>query len=118
MDCIALLVDIQILIHSGILSYLIQKQMNEKNEVILFNPFYETDGSIRQNFSIGHIHKDEFQYKSDILLIIADSLNQYFGKVPITEFRERLVKYDIEKRKDGISILSNLGSFLKCCIKN
>jgi hypothetical protein len=89
----------------------IKRQLDEKNEIILFNPFYETVGMVRQNLSMGHIHVDEYEYKSDISLIIADSLNQYFGKVPMMKFKERLVKYAIEKRKDGISILSDMGSY-------
>jgi hypothetical protein len=92
-------------------TYYIKRQLDEKNEIILFNPFYETVGMVRQNLSMGHIHVDEYEYKSDISLIIADSLNQYFGKVPMVKFKERLVKYAIEKRKDGISILSDMGSY-------
>jgi hypothetical protein len=92
-------------------TYYIKRQLDEKNEIILFNPFYETVGMVRQNLSMGHIHVDEYEYKSDISLIIADSLNQYFGKVPMMKFKERLVKYAIEKRKDGISILSDMGSY-------
>ncbi|HKR73944.1 MAG TPA: hypothetical protein VJR94_07515 [Candidatus Nitrosocosmicus sp.] len=92
-------------------TYYIKRQLDEKNEIILFNPFYETVGMVRQNLSMGHVHVDEYEYKSDISLIIADSLNQYFGKVPMVKFKERLVKYAIEKRKDGISILSDMGSY-------
>ncbi len=82
-----------------------------KNEIILFNPFYETVGSVRQNLSMGHIQLDEFHHEGDISLIIADSLNQYFGKVPMVEFKDKLLKFAVDKRKDGVSILSDMGSY-------
>lgn len=89
----------------------IKRQTDFRNEIILFNPFYETVGAVRQNLSLGYIHVDDFQYESDISLIIADSLNQYFGKVSISEFRERLVKYAAKKNKQDVSILSDMGSY-------
>ena len=89
----------------------IQKQIDIKNEIILFNPFNETVGSVRQNLAKDHIRPDEFQHKSDISLIIADSLDQYFGKVPMVEVKNKLVKFAVEKRKDGVSILSDMGSY-------
>jgi hypothetical protein len=89
----------------------IQKQIDIKNEIILFNPFYETVGSVRQNLAKGNIQLDEFQNKSDISLIIADSLDQYFGKVSMVEFKNKLVEFATEKRKDGVSILSDMGSY-------
>ena len=89
----------------------IKLHVNNKNEIIVFNPFYETVGTVRQNLSMGHIHVNEFEYKSNISLIIADSLNQYFGKVTMSEFKDRLVKFAIENSKDGVSILSDMGSY-------
>ena len=37
----------------------VQKQIEIKNE-ILFNPFYETVGTVSRNLSLGHIYLDEF----------------------------------------------------------
>ena len=92
-------------------TYYIGKQIKTKDEIILFNPFYETTGLVRQNLLMGHIQLDEFQYESDISLIITDSLKQYFGKVSMAEFKDRLVKFAVEKRKDGVSIMSYMGSY-------
>ena len=89
----------------------IQRQIDERNEIILFNPFYETVGTVRQNLSRGYIDLVKFQHTSDISLIIADSLNQYFGKVPIAKFRKMLVMFAIKKKKQGVSILSDMGSY-------
>lgn len=58
-----------------------------------------------------NIPLDEFQYKNDTSLIIADSLNQYFGKVSMMEFKDKSVKFAVEKRKDGVSILADMGSY-------
>jgi hypothetical protein len=92
-------------------TYYIQRQINIKSEIILFNPFYETVGNVRQNLSLGYIHVHEIEYQNHISLIIADSLNQYFGKVPMSKFKDGLVKFAVEKGKDGVSILSDMGSF-------
>jgi hypothetical protein len=92
-------------------AYYIQRQINLKNEIILFNPFYETVGTVRQKLSLGHMHVDEFKSKSDISLIIADSLHQYFGKVSMIKFKEKLVKYAKKKKKNGVSILSDMGPY-------
>jgi hypothetical protein len=89
----------------------IKIHINNKNEIILFNPFYETVGSVRQNLSMGHIYMDEYEHKSEFSLIIADSLHQYLGRVPMAQFKDRLVNFAIGKSKDGVSILSDMGSY-------
>lgn len=69
-------------------------------------------GSVRQNLSLGHIGVDEFHpYKSNISLIISDSLHQHFGKVPLMEFKETLVKYSLHRGKNGVSVITDLGSY-------
>jgi len=89
----------------------IRRQINLKNEIIMFNPFYETVGTARQNLSMGYIQMGKSRLQGDILLIISDSLNQNVEKVPISEFTGRLLKLAIEKRKKGVSILSDMGSY-------
>lgn len=89
----------------------IQRQIGIKNEITLFYPFYETVGSVRQNLLMGNIPLDVFQHKNDTSLTIADSLNQYFGKMSMLEFKDKLVKFAVEKRKDGVSILADMGSY-------
>jgi hypothetical protein len=56
-------------------------------------------GTVRQNLSIGYIDLKEFHYKSDISLIIADSLNQFFEKVPMTNFKKILVKFALTRKR-------------------
>jgi hypothetical protein len=60
---------------------------------------------------MGHNEVDVFLYESDLSLIINDSLNQYFGKESEIDIKERLLKYAIEKRKGGVSILSDMGCY-------
>jgi hypothetical protein len=92
-------------------THYIKRQIDLRNEITLFNPFYETVGAVRQNLSLGHIDVDELLLRNNNSLIIADSLNQYFGKVPMVEFKDRLVKFAVEKSKDGVSIVSDMGSY-------
>lgn len=61
-------------------------------------------GTVGQNPSMGQIHVDELQYESDISLIIANSLNQYFGKVSMIHIKDKLVKYAMKKGKNSFAI--------------
>lgn len=92
-------------------TYYLQRQVNLKNEIILFNPFYETVRNAKQNLSLGHIDVNNYRYNRNISLIIADSMDQYFGKVPMIEFSKSLVKVAAKKRKDGVSIVSDMGPY-------
>lgn len=92
-------------------TYYLQRQINLKNELVLFDPFYETVRNVKQNLSLGHINVNNYRYDCDISLIIADSLDQYFGKVPVIEFSKRLVEVASKKRKNGVSIVSDMGPY-------
>ena len=47
---------------------------------------------------MNHIQLDESQKEGDIATIITDSF-QYFGKMSIVNFKKRLTKIAIDKRK-------------------
>ena len=51
------------------------------------------------------------KYEDNISLIISDSLHQHFGKVPMVEFKERLVNYSRHRGKSGVSVISDMGSY-------
>ena len=53
----------------------IQKQIEENNEMILINPFYETTDSVRQILSKKGV--DVFKYEKEKVLVIIDSLKVY-----------------------------------------
>lgn len=62
-------------------SYYIQIQIEEKNEMVLINPFYETTDSVRATLSSGHKAIDVKRYEEkEKKLVISDSLKKYLGQ--------------------------------------
>lgn len=60
-------------------TYYINRQLDEKNEYILFAPFYETADTVRQIFSNGYLGIDIDRYEKHIKsLDIVDSVKKYF----------------------------------------
>ena len=57
----------------------INKQIQDNNEIVLVNPFYETTESTRQVLS-QRPDLDVFKHEKEKSLIIIDSLAEYFGK--------------------------------------
>ena len=87
----------------------IQKQINENNETILINPFYETTDSVRQILSKNGI--DVSKYEKEKGLVIIDSLQEYFGSQPDMLFKRNLVNYAKQTGKNGISIIGDIGAY-------
>ena len=59
-------------------SYYIQKNIEEKNQIVQIAPFYETEDSVRQTLSEGHREiKDLEKFEKERTLIIVDSLKKY-----------------------------------------
>ena len=56
----------------------IKKQIEENNEMILINPFYETTDSVRQILSKKGVNVSK--YEREKVLVIIDSLKEYFGQ--------------------------------------
>ena len=54
----------------------IKKQIEENNEMILINPFYETTDSVRQSLSKKGV--DVSKYEKEKVLVIIDSLKGIF----------------------------------------
>ena len=50
----------------------VQKQINENNEIILINPFYETTDSVRQILSKSGVNVSKYEKEKG--LVIIDSL--------------------------------------------
>jgi hypothetical protein len=87
----------------------IQKQINENNETILINPFYETTDSVRQILSKNGI--DVSKYEKEKGLVIIDSLQEYFGSQSDMLFKRNLVNYAKQTGKNGISIIGDIGAY-------
>jgi hypothetical protein len=93
----------------------IHKQVEDKNEIVLINPFYETTDSVRNvlsekyNNGINDVSKRE-QEKS---LIIADALERYFGEQNMDDksFKMSLVDHATKIGKSDLAILGDTGAY-------
>ncbi len=96
-------------------SYYIQKQVDERDEVVQIVPFYETEDSVRQTLSSGHRSIDVEKLEKEKSLVIVDSLRAYFDpakniKPSLEDFR-KLVDWAKKTGRKGYSILGDGGSF-------
>ncbi len=88
----------------------IQKQIEENNEMILINPFYETTDSVRQILSKKGVNVSK--YEKEKVLVIIDSLKEYFGQQQSNIlFIKSLTKYAKEMGKNCLSVLGHLGAY-------
>ena len=88
----------------------IKKQIEENNEMILINPFYETTDSVRQILSKRGINVSK--YEREKVLVIIDSLKEYFGqRQPNILFVKNLAKYAKQMGMNCLSVISNLGAY-------
>lgn len=63
-------------------SYYIQKQIEERKEMVLINPFYETTDSVRETLGTGYKSIDVRTYEDkEKRLVIGDSLKKYLGQI-------------------------------------
>lgn len=102
-------------------SFYAKKSIEEKNELLLLAPFYQTIDSVRETLAIGHKAIDVQRYENDEKsLIIVDALEKYMDK-DTSEFNvEALLKGidDLAKyaedglKKECISFLGDSGAFL------
>jgi hypothetical protein len=89
----------------------IHKQIEENNEVVLINPFYETTNSVRQvlsQYNDGGI--DISKYEKEESFLIADSLKEYLGDQPLVYIKKGLANYT-KMGKKGLSVLADLGAY-------
>lgn len=88
-----------------------QIQLEEKNEMVLINPFYETTPSVRHILSQCHKPIDLDKHESEQTLLINDSLPEYFGIEAPMVSKDRLLHEVIKKAKNGLSVLADMGPF-------
>ena len=86
------------------------KQIKDNNELVLINPFYETTDSVRQVLSHCDHNMDVSKYEKEKALLIADSMEEYFGQQPHKYFKHAL-HYSKKMQKKGISVLADLGVY-------
>ena len=95
-------------------SYYIQKNIEEKNELVQIAPFYETENSVRQTLSEGHRSLDVERLENEKALVIVDSHKKYLNNKDIKsdyDANKRLVEYAKTIRKKGVSVLGDMGAF-------
>src|SRR2546425_10347542 len=87
-----------------------KRQIEEKNEIVLILPHYETTDVVRCVLSqMATIDVKEYE-KRDSLLII-DSARAYFGSsIDIVSFVKSLVNYADQIGKNGVTVLADMGS--------
>ena len=92
-------------------SYVLKK-IEENNEIVLVNPFYETTDSVRQVISEKYNHgmDDISKYEKEESLIIADSLEEYLGDQTLIYVKKSLANYT-KMGKNGVSVLADLGAY-------
>jgi len=94
-----------------IYSEYIKRQIEEKKEIVLILPHYETTEMVRYVLSeLAKINVKKYE-KQDSLLII-DSARAYFGSsIDVVSFVKSLVNYADKIGKNGVSVLADMGSF-------
>ena len=86
------------------------RQIEENNEIVLINPFYETTDSVRQVLSRYNHGMNVSRYEKGNVLMIADSLEEYLGDQPLIYVKKGLANY-AEMGKNGVSVLADLGAY-------
>ena len=89
----------------------IKAQIENKNKMVLFNPFYETISSVRRSFSNSHKAIDVNKYENTETLIINDSLNEYFGGTNSFNSKIKLLEFANRSGKEGLSVIADMGSY-------
>lgn len=92
-------------------SFYTKIQIEENNEAVLINPFYETVDSVRQI-----LYEDAFmdvsRYEREESLLIIDAREMYFGGPEFDRsFKEKKTTYVKEIGKEGLSIIYDTGPF-------
>ena len=90
----------------------VYKQIEQKNETVIINPFYETTDSVRRILSEKDNNdiNDVLRYEKEGALTIADSLVEYLGEQPHKHLKEGLANYT-KMGKNGVSVLSDIGAY-------
>jgi MEDS: MEthanogen/methylotroph, DcmR Sensory domain len=87
------------------------KQIEDNNEIVIINPFYETTDSVRQVLSQSNNHDTDIsKYEKEQSLLIADSLEEYLGDQPLIYVKKGLANYT-KMGKKGLSVLADLGAY-------
>jgi hypothetical protein len=123
----------------GVYSHYAKMQLEDSNEIVLILPYYETTEMVRLTLSgetiynengnnpYGYSGIDVNKYEKEGSLIIMDSLKGYFyskgksgfhiyndspkGDLGLMSYLEILLKQAERQKKNGVTVLSDMGSF-------
>src|SRR6266516_5376532 len=97
--------------HREIYSQHTKRQIEEKNEIVLILPHYETTDMVRYVLSqMALIDVREYEKQNSLLII--DSSRAYFGSsIDIVSFVKSLVNYADQIGKNGVTVLADMGPF-------
>jgi hypothetical protein len=123
----------------GVYSHYTKMQLEDSNEIVLILPYYETTEMVRLTLSgetiynengnnpYGYSGIDVNKYEKEGSLIIMDSLKGYFysegkssfhinndspkGDLNLMSYLEILLKQAERQKKNGVTVLSDMGSF-------
>jgi hypothetical protein len=91
----------------------VRNQIEENNEIVLINPFYETTDSVRKVLFEKNNNNhgiDVSEYEKEKTLVIIDSLEEYFGYQPLQYLKKSLANY-AKMGKNGVSFLGDMGAY-------
>ena len=93
----------------------IHRSIEDNNEIVLINPFYETVDSVRQVLSekYNNHDMDVSKCEKEKSLMIIDSLYEYFERQQLDDvsFKNSLVDYAKQMGRNGLSILADMGAY-------
>ena len=94
-----------------IYSQYIKRQIEEKKDIVLILPHYETTEMVR--YVLSELAKiDVRKYEKQNSLLIIDSARAYFGSsIDVVSFVKSLVNYADQIGKNGVSVLADMGPF-------
>ena len=120
----------------AIYSSFTKQQLEDQNEIVLILPYYETTDMVRLVLSGSNVYGDDItnnpvgysgidvsKYEKEGSLVIVDSLKGYFGSeegqenntnnknLDFMTFLDVLLRHAERKRKDGVTVLADMGSF-------
>jgi hypothetical protein len=88
------------------------KKIEENDEIVIVNPFYETTDSVRQALSEKYNQRVNVisKYEKEESLMIADSIEEYLGDQPLLYVKKGLANYS-KMGKNGLSVIADLGAY-------
>lgn len=89
----------------------IKNQIEEKNKVVVFAPYYETMDSVRRVLSIDNTPIDALDYEKDDSLVIVDAAKVYRSNSMAISLIHTMAQYAKDKERNGITLIADTGGF-------